>query len=204
MRASKVPLKYFGLLNHLQSQISWNWDVTDWWWSDSVDQCYLSSVQTSSWRITIGPGTQMVHQTIGVEETLLGVESLLSLESDLDHVQWSHEDWDQEWPSSSWHHLLSRSQLLHHWSLLSLFSDCLYSLVSSCCCTSNCWFTTFFLACLSRSLSIPACNLALSDTWTHIYNHHNWTHEQKPVFHAQCRWYHSSLLLSLLELLLML
>ena len=42
-------------------------------------------------RVSVGPRTEVVHQTVGVEETFLGVKSLLGLQSDLDHVQWSHE-----------------------------------------------------------------------------------------------------------------
>ena len=49
-------------------------------------------MESSDRRISIGPWTQMIHESIGVEETFLGVESLLGLESDLDNIQWSHEE----------------------------------------------------------------------------------------------------------------
>ena len=49
-------------------------------------------MESSNRRIAIGPRTQMIHESIGVEETFLGVESLLGLESDLDNIQWSHEE----------------------------------------------------------------------------------------------------------------
>ena len=58
----------------------------------SHPKLYLSCMESSDRRITIGSWTKMIHETIGVEETLLGVESLLGLESDLDNIQRSHEE----------------------------------------------------------------------------------------------------------------
>ena len=49
-------------------------------------------MESSDRRITIGSGTQMIHESVGIEETFLGVEPLLGLESDLDNIQWSHEE----------------------------------------------------------------------------------------------------------------
>ena len=51
----------------------------------------LRSMKGPGRRVSVGPRTKVVHQTVGVEETFLGVKSLLGLQSDLDHVQWSHE-----------------------------------------------------------------------------------------------------------------
>ena len=49
-------------------------------------------MKSSDRRITIGSRTKMIHESVGIEETFLGVESLLGLESDLDNIQWSHEE----------------------------------------------------------------------------------------------------------------
>ena len=63
-------------------------------------------MKSSGWRVTISPGTEMIHQTVGVEETFLGVEPLLGLQSDLDNIQGSHEERHHQGASSSAHHLL--------------------------------------------------------------------------------------------------
>ena len=66
----------------------------------------LSRVKSSGWRVTVGPRTEMIHQTVGVEETLLGVEPLLGLQSDLDNIQGSHEERHDQGTGPRAQHLL--------------------------------------------------------------------------------------------------
>ena len=61
---------------------------------------YLSRVKSPGGRVAICPGTEVIHQTIGVQEAFLGMKPLLGLEADLDNIQWRHEQRHHQGASS--------------------------------------------------------------------------------------------------------